>query len=104
MALGSRPSGVLALDRGGADALVAGEGGSPAALAGKDDALAGFAADADRAADPGAVVAFSGRGAAAAVESFGGVDAFVCRRDLERQPIVVPIESICVPLEDSQPP
>ena len=96
MALGSRPSGVLALDRGGADALVAGEGGSPAALAGKDDALAGFAADADRAADRGA--------AAARVESFGGVDAFVCRRDLERQPIVVPIESICVPLEDSQPP
>lgn len=86
VALGSRPGGVLPFDRGGADAFVAREGRSPTALAGKDDALAGFAADADRAADPGAVVAFSGRGAAAArVESFGGVDAFVCRRQFESQ-------------------
>lgn len=97
MALGSGAGGVLPFDRGGADALVAREGGPPTALAGKDDALAGFAADADRAADPGAVVAFSGRGAAAArVESFRGVDAFVCRRDLESQSKVLPIEPSCV--------
>ena len=97
MALGSRPSGVLPFHGRGADALVAREGGPPTALAGKDDAFAGFAADADRAANPGAVVAFPGRGAAAArVESFGGVDALVCRRSLESQSMMVLNEPFCV--------